>query len=254
MNLNDAAAPMDSTLSPHAVPATTARSKRVDEARPGELTPVIDATELNRRIDAACGRIAPLWPLKHFVAVNPFFGLRDHSFQDASDTLARITGNSLYMPRDYYREQLASGRITREDLREAIAPCGSRLDAETVERVLATEAPRPKIGMAAVSEVLERVEGGLWSSFVTERISLHCAAYFDLGQAIVAMPWRDLPLFASWRKAAAIDRSPAMMGLSAFRASVAGLPAEPRVAIAQAIDRLGIPDAAVERAIPAPGR
>ncbi|MBS0330680.1 MAG: DUF2309 family protein, partial [Proteobacteria bacterium] len=59
--------------------------------------------ELDRRIDAACARIAPLWPLKHFVAVNPFFGLIDHSFQDASDTLARITGSSLYMPRAYFR-------------------------------------------------------------------------------------------------------------------------------------------------------
>ncbi|ANJ68168.1 hypothetical protein A9404_00070 [Halothiobacillus diazotrophicus] len=209
--------------------------------------PPRDADELNRRIDAACGRIAPLWPLKHFVAVNPFFGLRDHGFQEASDTLARITGNGLYMSRTYYREQLASGRITRDDLRQAIDRCGSRLDVNTVERTLNLPAPRPKLGMAPVSEVLERVEGGLWSSFVTERISLHCAAYFDLGQAIVAMPWRNLPLYESWRKAAAIDLSPAMMGLTDFRAAVAKLPADPRDAIAMAIDRLGIPDAAVER-------
>ena len=52
--------------------------------------PDTNTTELDRRVDAACERIAPLWPLKHFVAVNPFFGLRDHSFQEASDTLARV--------------------------------------------------------------------------------------------------------------------------------------------------------------------
>lgn len=51
--------------------------------------------QLDQRIDAACARIAPLWPLKHFVAVNPFFGLVDLPFQAASDTLARITGGSL---------------------------------------------------------------------------------------------------------------------------------------------------------------
>ncbi|OBS10370.1 YbcC family protein [Acidihalobacter prosperus] len=207
----------------------------------------LDRAELNRRIDAACERIAPLWPLKHFVAVNPFFGLRDHGFQDASDTLARITGNGLYMSREYYREQLASGRISRDDLRQAIERCGSRLDVEAVERALAAPAPRPKLGMAPVSEVLERVEGGLWSSFVTESISRHCAAYFDLGQAIVAMPWRGQSLYQSWRKAAAIDRSPAMMGLRDFRAAVGRLPADPRDAIALAIGRLGIQDAAVER-------
>lgn len=213
----------------------------------GPTAGTLDAAALDPRIDAACGRIAPLWPLDHFVAVNPFFGLADHLFQDASDLLARITGNGLYMSRDYYREQLACGRISREDIRQAIVRCGSRLDADTVERTLATEAPRPKLGMASVSEVLERVEGGLWSSFVTERISLHCAAYFDLGQAIVAMPWRDRSLYASWRRAAAIDRSPAMMGLNRFRAAVVDLPAEPRAVIALAIARLGISDSAVER-------
>ena len=179
--------------------------------------------------------------------MNPFFGLRDLSFQDASDALARITGTGLYMSRGYYRDQLASGRIGRDDLKAAIERCGSRLDADTVERTLSTPAPQPRLGMAPVSEVLERVEGGLWSSFVAERISLHCAAHFDLGQALVAMPWRHLPLYPSWRKAAGIDRSPAMMGLRGFRRAVARLPAEPRGTIALAIERLGIPDAAVER-------
>lgn len=205
------------------------------------------ADELDHRIDTACARIAPLWPLKHFVAVNPFFGLIDHSFQDASDTLARITGSSLYMPRAYYREQRANGRITREDIEQAIARCGSRLDADAVERALAIEAPQPRMGMASVAEVLDRVEGGIWTAFVTERISLHCAAYFDLGQAMVSMPWRDLPLYAAWRKAAAIDRSPAMMGLGDFRAAIADLPPDPRAAIAWAVAELGVPDAAVER-------
>jgi uncharacterized protein YbcC (UPF0753/DUF2309 family) len=202
---------------------------------------------MNRRIDAACARIAPLWPLKHFIAVNPFFGLSDLSFQEASDTLARITGNNLYMPRNFYREQLASGRISREDLRQAIARCGSQLDMAIVEWTLAAEAPRPRLGMAPVSEVLERVEGGLWSSFVTERISLHCASYFDLGQAIVTMPWRGLSLYNSWRKAAAIDRSPAMMGLQQFRSEISRLPADPRTAIAWAVAQLDVPDAGVER-------
>ena len=243
MNPNDTTVPgADGTPDPQAPPAAEPSMRGADTG-----TQVPDAALLDRRIDDACARIAPLWPLKHFVAVNPFFGLRDLQFQDASDALARITGKGLYMPRDYFRDQLASGRIGNEDLTLAIARCGSPLDAAGVVRVLDTEAPQPKLGMAPVSEILERVEGGLWSSFVTERISLHCAAYFDLGQAMVAMPWRNLSLYASWRKAAAIDRSPAMMGLRDFRAPLARLPDAPRAAIALGIVRLGIPDAAVER-------
>lgn len=202
---------------------------------------------LRGHIDAACARIAPLWPLQHFVAVNPFFGLHDQSFQDASDILARITGTGIYMPRAYYRDQIAAGRIVRKDIVIAIFRCDSTLAPDDVERALATEAPRPKLGMAAVSEVLERVEGGLWSSFVTERISLHCAAYFDLGQATIPMPWRDQSLFAAWCEASAIDRSPSMMGLFGFRQSVSRLPRDPYAAIALAIRRLQIPARALER-------
>ena len=227
-------------------PAIQAKAELSMQTRPC-TPPALDDSELNRRIDAACGRIAPLWPLKHFVAVNPFFGLSDHSFQDASDTLARITGSRLYMPRDYYREQLATGRISHEDMQQAITRCNSHLDMAIVEWTLAAEAPKPRLGMAPVSEVLERVEGGLWSSFVTERISLHCAAYFDLGQAIASMPWRGLSLYDAWRKAAAIDRSPAMMGLHQFRSEVSRLPADPRTAIAWAVAQLDIPEAGVER-------
>jgi uncharacterized protein YbcC (UPF0753/DUF2309 family) len=212
-----------------------------------ENQPVSDTTDLDLQIDAACTRIAPLWPLKHFVAVNPFFGLSDKTFQDASDTLARILGHGIYMSRDYYRDQLASGRISRDDIQHAISRCGSSLDVATVEHTLNTRAPQPKMGMAPVSEVLERVEGGLWSSFVTERISLHCAAYFDLGQSTISMPWRNLSLYASWRKAAAIDMSPAMMGLGDFRHAVTKLPEQPRAAIARAVQQLGVPDEAIER-------
>ena len=40
-----------------------------------ELQPESDHRELiDAAIAAACGRIAPMWPLKHFVAVNPFLG------------------------------------------------------------------------------------------------------------------------------------------------------------------------------------
>ncbi len=243
MNKNDSIAMSGSESAIYEEPSSQAKTAQAESRK---LT-ALDTAELNRCIDAACGRIAPLWPLKHFIAVNPFFGLSDHSFQAASDTLARITGSNLYMPRDYYREQLANGRISREDLQQAIVRCGSHLDISIVEWTLAAAAPRPRVGMAPVSEVLEQVEGGLWSSFVTERISLHCAAYFDLGQAIVTMPWRDQSLYASWRKAAAIDRSPAMMGLHNFRSEVSRVHADPRTAIAWAVAQLGIPDEGMER-------
>lgn len=202
---------------------------------------------LNAQINNACARIAPLWPLKHFVAVNPFYGLCDKTFQDASDTLTRIMGHGIYMSRDYYQTQLSNGRISKADLRAAIELCGSKLTVKQIQETLARPAPQAKLGMAPVSKILERVEGGLWSSFVTERISLHCAAYFDMGQATIGMPWRDQSLFCAWRKAAAIDMGPAMMGIGDFRHAVSRIPEDPREAIAWAIEQLAVPNEAIER-------
>ena len=207
-----------------------------------------DRKVLDQQIDSACGRIAPLWPLKHFVAVNPFFGLSDKSFQNASDILARILGHGIYMSRDYYREQINSGRICKSDLKTAIKRSENpSLDINELESILNSPAPRANTGMAPVSKILEKVEGGLWSSFVTEQISRHCAAYFDMGQATISMPWRNDSLYTAWRKAAAIDMSPAMMGLGDFRSAVKRLPEDPREAIAWAIEHLDIPADAVER-------
>ncbi len=205
------------------------------------------SAEIDRCIDAACSRIAPLWPLKHFVAVNPFFGMMDHSFQDASDTLARVIGTSLYMPRSYYLEQMESGRITDQDIEQAIRACGSSKTLEHVRHELYLPAPVPNVGMASVSEVLDKVEGEIWTRFVMERISLHCAAYFDLGQALFAYPWKGMTLYQSWLKTASIDNSPAMMGLAQFKKHVAKLPTDPRAAIDWAAAQLGIPEVAIER-------
>ncbi|TSE20444.1 hypothetical protein Talka_00790 [Tepidimonas alkaliphilus] len=208
---------------------------------------VLPQAHIQAYVEAACNRIAPLWPLKHFVAVNPFFGFSDMTFQQASDTLARITCRSLYMPRAYYREQYRSGRITPEDVVQAIRRCGSTLSLQAVEAALATEGPQPKMGMVSVSDILALVEGGLWSSFVTERISLHCAAYFDLGQASIALPWKHLSLYAAWREAAQVDRSPALMGLRDFGAQVARLPEQAQPTIEWAVGELGVPPEALER-------
>ena len=41
------------------------------------ITPVVAPPALESAIVAALGRVAPLWPLGHFVAVNPFAGLLD---------------------------------------------------------------------------------------------------------------------------------------------------------------------------------
>jgi len=73
------------------------------------------------RLRQAAGRIAPVWPLADFVAVNPFLGLAEQRFGEACATLAMVGGKPPLPERALFADALASGRITEADLSAAIA-------------------------------------------------------------------------------------------------------------------------------------
>ncbi|MHB1605430.1 MAG: YbcC family protein [Leptospirales bacterium] len=199
-----------------------------------------DAT-LKSKVETACRRIAPLWPLKHFVAVNPYFGLSDQSFWQADKMLRRVAGTGLCMSREYYREQLASGRITRNDLTAALHELGSTWDLQSFEREMARKEAKTKSSFPLLSDVLGDLEHREWSGFVVERISQYCAAYFDLGQALWTMPWKDQSLYRGWISYAALDRSARMMGLRGTKEAVCSLPESPEDCIARSLGELDVP-------------
>lgn len=202
--------------------------------------------EIMDKVEASCQRIAPLWPLKNFVAVNPYFGLSHQSFWQAHETLERITGTGLCMPRGYYHQQMASGRITRADLEEALHELKSPWDVTTFKRVLARDVPSSVEPFSLVTDVLGRLDGEDWSSFVVERISRYCAAYFDQGQALWPMPWQDKPLYQGWLAFARFDKSLRMMGVRGMRKTMASWPNTAEDVIVWALQKLEIPPDAMD--------
>ena len=210
--------------------------------KPVDSEPV--TAELARQIDAACNRIAPVWPLDRFVAVNPFHGLVEQRFEQAAATLRRIADARMYMPRAWYHEQLAAGRISDDDLSEAARLCGIDLTPTQLRAAAAAEHQAPAGGVPLLTALVDELDADDWSSFVVERISHHCASFFDMGQATWKRPWDGLSLYAAWRRFAALDYSLTMMGQDAMRARVKALPESPRVCIASALRRLGIPESA----------
>ena len=79
---------------------------------------------LTDTLDAACRKVAPLWPLSRFVAVNPYLGLSHLDPASADTALRRASGEGLTLPRDNYAAAFASGSLTRADLEEAVAAAG----------------------------------------------------------------------------------------------------------------------------------
>ena len=213
--------------------------------------------KLKATIAAACNRIAPLWPLKNFVAVNPFLGFAQQTFEATCATLRRVAGVDMLMPRAFFRQALAEGRFEDQDLEAALAatPGDGRIPASVAALRLAIAhdpeaAFRPSARVATVAEVLDTLAVGdrqaSRTAFMVDEISRWCAAYFDEGQSVWRLPSRGSKVYAAWRVSMRYDRNPQMMGIRDFRTSVASLPNDPMAAIAAVIAVLGIPDRAVE--------
>lgn len=91
----------------------------------GILSPVLLPS-----IREVCKRIAPLWPLKDFVAVNPFLGMSEMSFIDACTLMGQMTHGSLSMPAAYYHDRLQTGDLLEYDLENALTSAKKTLPTE----------------------------------------------------------------------------------------------------------------------------
>ena len=214
--------------------------------------------EIEAAIRRACHRIAPLWPLKHFVAVNPFLGFSDHSFGAACATLRRVAGADMLMPRAFYRASVAAGTIEDEDLVAALADVASSgkphsIGLEALKCALAAEPVgprRPRAVVATVADILDGLSAGdrhaSRTAFMVDEIAKWCAAYFDEGQSAWRLPTRDLPPYAAWRASMRHDRNPETMGVRGFRAAVVAMPDDPTQAVGAVVRALGIPARALD--------
>lgn len=196
-------------------------------------------------VDAALGRIPPLWPLRHFVAVNPFVGLVDRPFTEACALLQRTVGvTPLQAPADY-RAAFESGSINADDLAAAAD------QVWPVDRLLtmleqASEAG-PTMPILTVADTLDLEHPrSHWGAFVVDEISKWCGVTFDENQTTWRSPWRSIGLYAGWREAARHDANPEAFGLTGFRAFVAALPDDPGEAIARCVSTLAPCEIALE--------
>ncbi len=218
-------------------------------SRPGRLEgPVLCRQSVRDAAARAAGRIAPLWPLDSFVAVNPFLGLSERRFAEATAQLARAAGARTTMPRAFYLEAIDGGRIAEEDLGAALRACDDPAAPGSVAALLEqARQPEPaREPLTTVAGLAGREDGRDWAGFAAERIALWAAAHFAASDSAGAGSAGAGSAYAAWRERALADRTPEIAGLAGFRGAVGRLPGEAGALLVAASRRLGLAPAGID--------
>ena len=191
-------------------------------------------------------RIAPVWPLDSFVAVNPYWGFADRPFADVAAQLQGTVGERMIMDRRWYAEQVSSGKLSLTDIVRAAEELGLPGDEEDWQSYL-QQTPETPMRLPRLPELMNQQGHASLSQYVVEQISHFLAAYYDRGQSLWPYP-KDpkLSLFGSWRQYTLADHSIRPMGLKIIRSQLLALSASAAEARLWALGVLEIPEAAEE--------
>ena len=207
--------------------------------------PEAQLADVDAVMERACALIAPTWPLDRLIAVNPFWEMVDEPLPLVSAKLTALSGARLLMPRPWFREEWQNGRLCHEDLKEAIAQSGASVTVADLQALMESDepvTPRRARVMDVADSQRDLAHEMSWRDFITHSSSQFCASFFDDRQAQLR-PNREGGLYASWRRQALRDRSPALlMGLGLYPKTVRGLPLTARELAQVALRDLDIPE------------
>ena len=208
---------------------------------------------LKSKVDSAVNCIPPLWPLQSFVAVNPFLGLSGLNFLEASAWVSKVLHGEIYMDPEYYIEKLKGENISDAEFNKmqirllkthdpVWAPNLSFPSLDSLVQYLEfMEKGEDNSRVLSYADFVDKVQNSQWKAIITEEISKWSSVYFDEGQSLWTMPWKEESLWKAWRNVSALDQNPEWLGIKDFRKLVKSLPEEPMDCIVRILDELHIP-------------
>ncbi|WP_420577060.1 YbcC family protein [Ekhidna sp.] len=205
--------------------------------------------EIREALKKGTSKVAPLWSLENFVAVNPYLGMSDMKFGKAMGFLQRSGKIQSTLPVGFYLDAIRKGRIIREDIAKALEydNYGIKKDANKFIHHLHTiETSSDEFHVKTVADVASELNGKKWHRFMIDRISFWATAYFDNKQAIWDTAGTNTSLFEAWKKEAEVDFAPEAMGLKGFRGLVRSFSNNHLEAAGRALEILEINDESLE--------
>lgn len=195
-------------------------------------------------IKTAASKIAPVWPLQNFVAVNPYLGLTDKSWHDAATELKASASAHSTMDADFYRKKFEAGELIAGDVEKTLQEYGLSVTASEFIATLADESPDQ--GTLALMSNLHVSQTGIETTdLILEQISKWSADYFDKGQATIRTTTGNTTLFAQWLKHQKIDRTLRVMGLTDLNEVLSRLSDQPEEAARTMMADIGLDSEAV---------
>ena len=216
---------------------------------------------IDEALDKVQQRIAPVWPLQDYVAVNPYVGFTAKEFLATREYLRTLSDLELFMPVDYYRQQHSRGTLHRVEIAAAVDELvadgvegAERIDVNQVVALLRqgskpgptadaefTKAENSNRTLFTIAETIDRNTDSNWCRVISDEISKQCAAHYDEGQAAWTSASSDMPLFTAWRDEKRYDRTFEILGVTRFRKFVSELPHDAFSALTTLLHRLGLP-------------
>jgi uncharacterized protein YbcC (UPF0753/DUF2309 family) len=207
----------------------------------------LDYKKITKALNTATKKIAPLWPLESFVAVNPYLGLSDQSFESVATKLSGLAGIQTTMSAEYYLDAIKENKLLLEDLKIVLDKRGIRKNVGSFLEELKYKGfqncKNPKV--QTIAEVAQKVTTANWPDFMMDSISAWAASYFDSAQTQWKVNDQDLGLFANWKVEAESNRSPSLIGLKGFHKLMRALPNNHEDAVKVALNNLSIKEDAL---------
>ena len=196
-------------------------------------------------VEEACSRIAPVWPLDQFIAVNPWWERINRTPQECAARLAALSGAQLLMPGSFFREKWEAGLIGQGDLRKACRETGVPFKEAVLFDHL--DAPLPEQTMMLMTHAMDGWRdlrhNMSWVDEVTHQVSQLCGAWFDRGQSVWHLD-NKRPLYLAWQRTVRHERGIALlMGAYGIQRLFDSLPSDPDSLIVEALEALKIPPA-----------
>jgi uncharacterized protein YbcC (UPF0753/DUF2309 family) len=206
---------------------------------------------IKKEISTACKRIAPAWPLKNQVAVNPYLGLSDMTFQDAAKLLSERAGIHMSMPIQFYLNAIENKQISFHDLQAVLNTKSSQFKSVDEFLKYANALSKRKdlsstVQIKTCLDASEEISGKHWNEFMIDKVSTFLSSYFDEVQSLWNTSDTTQNIYQAWKQDAEVDYSAEVMGIKNFRTIIQGLPDDSNDATEHIIQKIKLTDDILE--------